>query len=91
MDHPDFRVRGKIFATIMPDGKSGMVRLTSEQQTMFSRSDPDAFEPINGYWGRHGATMVKLRAAKKGKVKQALIAAWRNTAPKRLSNQFEDL
>lgn len=90
MDHPDFRVRGKIFATLWPDGESGMVKLTPEQQTVFARSEPDVFEPVKGAWGRRGCTSVRLQAATEDSVRQALLAAWRNTAPKRLRQQFEE-
>src|SRR5262245_46398727 len=91
MNHPDFRVRGKIFATLWPDEDWGMVKLTPEQQTMFTHSEPKIFEPIKGGWGLRGATKVSLRSAKKVSVRKALVAAWLNTAPKKLSNQFPDL
>jgi hypothetical protein len=91
MNHPDFRVRGKIFATLWPDDDWGMVKLTPEQQTMFTHSEPKIFQAIKGGWGRRGATKVSLPAAKKNIVRKALIAAWLNTAPKKLSNQFPDL
>jgi hypothetical protein len=84
MGHPDFRVGGKIFATLWPDEDWGMVKLTSEQQGMFVRSNPAMFQPVKGGWGRRGATRVSLSAAKKNKVREALRIAWRNTAPKRL-------
>ncbi len=90
MDHPDFRVRGKIFATLWPDGDWGMVKLTAEQQAVFVRTEPDVFQPVNGAWGRRGCTKVCLQTATVPSVRQALVAAWRNTAPKRLSRQFED-
>ena len=67
-----------------------MVKLIVEQQAAFVKSEPNVFQPIKGYWGKKGATRVNLRAAKKGSVKNALETAWRNTAPKRLVNQFED-
>jgi len=84
MDHPDFRVRGKIFATLWTDGKTGVVMLTPEQQASFADSDPDAFQPAKGGWGKHGSTQVTLSAAPKARVKAALAAAWRNKAPKTL-------
>lgn len=90
MDHPDFRVRGKIFATLAyPDERWGMVKLTSEQQEEFVRAEPEAFVPVKGGWGRRGATSVKLRAAKRGSLRRALAAAWCNTAPKELAQEFE--
>ena len=85
MHHPDFRVRGKIFATLgYPDKDSAVVKLTSDEQRDFVRSDPDVFQPVKGAWGRRGATSVHLAAAKIENVGKALDAAWRNTAPKRL-------
>lgn len=88
MDHPDFRVAGKIFATLgYPDKTRGMVKLSPEQQHYFSKDYPDAFIPVNGAWGRRGATSVVLKVAKKDALTKALHAAWRNTAPKRLLGQ----
>jgi len=85
MDHPDFRVAGKVFATLgYPDKKSGMVKLAPEDQHNFSKDFPDAFVPVKGTWGRRGATRVHLEAAKKETVRKALAAAWRVMAPKRL-------
>src|SRR5262245_44256821 len=86
MGHPDFRVRGKIFATLgAPDEGWGMVKLTPAQQALFVRAEPGAFKPANGAWGRRGCTYVRLAAADEGSVRQAVIAAWRNTAPQRLA------
>ena len=90
MDHPDFRVRGKIFATLAPNDEWGMVKLTPEQQATFVRTEPAVFQPIKGAWGRKGCTQVHLDAAEEPGVRQALIAAWRNTAPKRLAKEFDD-
>jgi hypothetical protein len=84
MDHPDFRIGGKIFATIAPDGKRGMVKLTPEQQAVLTRTEPEVFEPAAGAWGRNGSTMAVFANADEAVVRQALAAAWRNTVPKRL-------
>ena len=85
MDHPDFRVRNKIFATLgYPDNGWGMVKVTLNQQKLLVREDPVAFVPVKGGWGKKGATTVQLRAAKKATVRKALAAAWANTAPKTL-------
>jgi hypothetical protein len=84
MGHPDFRVGGKIFATLGPKEEWGMVKLTAAQQAAFIRDDPDAFSPASGAWGRGGATIVRLEDADDTIVQRALTAAWRNTAPKRL-------
>lgn len=83
MAHPDFRVGGKIFATLSyPDQGWAMVKLTPEQQDELVRTEPEVFVPVNGGWGRQGATRVRLKAAKKGIVQQALAAAWENRVAK---------
>ena len=88
MNHPDFRVAGKIFATLAyPDKSWAMVKLTSEQQHYFSKDEPEVFLPVNGAWGRRGATRIKLRADGKETVRKALRAAWENTAPKTLQKR----
>ena len=85
MNHPDFRVAGKIFATLGdPDKTRGVVKLTPEQQHYFGKDEPAVFVPVNGAWGRRGWTHVHLKAAKKDALRKAIQAAWRNTAPKRL-------
>jgi len=85
MNHPDFRVAGKIFATLgYPDKTRGMVKLSPEDQHNFSRNYPDAFIPVKGTWGRRGATSVCLKAADKDALDQAMRAAWRFNAPQRL-------
>src|SRR5688572_27898428 len=84
MDHPDFRVGGKIFATIAPDGVRGMVKLSPEQQAILTRSVPTDFVPASGAWGRNGSTMVTFATTEQVTARQALAAAWKNTAPNRL-------
>ncbi|HEV3208484.1 MAG TPA: MmcQ/YjbR family DNA-binding protein [Terriglobales bacterium] len=92
MDHPDFRVRGKIFATLAyPDKAWAMVKLNPLDQARFFEAEPEVFIPLKGTWGRRGATQVCLKAAGKESVRRALAAAWRNTAPKRLAAQIDSL
>ena len=88
MSHPDFRVSGKIFATLGPKEEWGMVKLTPEQQAVFVRTEAEVFQPVNGGWGRRGCTHVRLAHASEPAVRQALFAAWQNTAPKSLAQQF---
>ncbi len=89
MNHPDFRVGGKIFATLGPDEEWGMVKLTPEQQAAFVGAEPKVFEPFTGAWGRRGSTKVQLSAARSPSVRAALEAAWRNTAPRRLAEEYD--
>jgi hypothetical protein len=91
MNHPDFRVRGKIFATLGSQEAWGMVKLTPEQQALFVRSEPTVFQPVKGGWGKRGCTNVCLAKASAASIRQALAAAWGNVAPKRLAQQFPDL
>ena len=85
MSHPDFRIGGKIFATLgYPDEDWAMVKLTRDAQTEFVRNNTGFFKPVKGAWGRQGGTNIYLPAAKAGIVRKALTAAWHNTAPKRV-------
>jgi len=77
MGHPDFRAAGRIFATLTGDGERGMVKVTAAVQSELVEEQPGVFEPAKGAWGRAGATMVNLRAAKRSVVKRAVAAAWR--------------
>src|SRR6266513_5405292 len=86
MRHPDFRVGGRIFATLgYPNKDSAMIKLPRDEQREFIRSNPDVFQPAKGAWGRQGSTIVYLPAATIDIVREALTAAWRNIAPERLS------
>src|ERR1700757_1925160 len=80
MEHPDFRVAGKIFATLgYPDKTRAMVKLSPEQQHYFSKDHPGTFIPVKGAEGRRGAPSVFLKFATKEVMTKALEAAWRNT------------
>jgi hypothetical protein len=79
MNHPDFRVAGKIFASLgVPNKDWGMVKLTPEQQRVFIEKAVEVFKPCSGSWGRQGATNVYLPAAKASIVRAALDAAAKN-------------
>lgn len=79
MGHPDFRANGKIFATLYPDGESGMVKLTPDQQREFMRVDSPAFVAASGAWGRQGCTTVRLDSVDEDTLGQAMTLAWKNT------------
>ncbi len=79
MNHPDFRVNGKIFASLgYPDGGWGMVKLTPTQQSAFTKEAPKMFAPCAGAWGKAGATSIHLASARKRILHKALRAASQN-------------
>jgi hypothetical protein len=85
MSHPDFRVGGKIFATLgYPDEDHGMMVLPPEEQERLVRIYPKVFAPAKGAWGKRGSTVVRLDAVDKTTVKRAMEIAWRKRAPKDL-------
>jgi hypothetical protein len=90
MGHRDFRVRGKIFATIWPNEAWGMVKLTPEQQKSFVQAEPAVFAPVKGAWGRRGATSVRLEATNVATLRGAILTAWRTVAPNKLVEQEAD-
>ncbi|MFO1500707.1 MAG: MmcQ/YjbR family DNA-binding protein [Verrucomicrobiota bacterium] len=78
MRHPDFRIGGKVFASLgYPDNDWAMVKLVPEQQRAWIERDPLVFRPCNGVWGARGATNVHLASAKVSDVRAALKAATR--------------
>ena len=79
MNHPDFRVNGKIFASLgYPDAGWGMVKLRPTQQRTFMKEAPEMFSPCTGAWGKAGSTSVHLASAKKRILTKALRAALQN-------------
>ena len=79
----DFRVGKRIYATLgYPDDAWGMVKLTSEQQSMLVEAEPEIFRPVPGGWGKQGYTNVLLAKADATTLKSALTMAWNNVAPK---------
>ncbi len=74
----DFRVGGRIFATLASaDQGYGNLMLTPEQQAAFVEELPEVFLPVAGQWGRMGATHIRLAAAKEDVLAGALGVAWK--------------
>ena len=77
MGSPDFRVGGRIFATLASQKQGyGNLMLTPEQQAQFVEERPDVFLPIAGGWGRMGATHIRLAATNEDMLIGALRTAW---------------
>jgi hypothetical protein len=77
MGAADFRVGGRIFATLASQDQGyGNLKLTPEQQAEFVRELPEVFLPIPGGWGRMGMTHIRLAQASEDVLAGALRAAW---------------
>ena len=77
MGQPDFRVGGRIFATLASASQGyGNLMLTPEQQAAFVGELPEVFVPIHGGWGRMGMTHIRLSAASEDVLAGALRTAW---------------
>jgi hypothetical protein len=84
MNHPDFRMKGRIFATLhYPADGWAMVKLPPDQQASFVELQPTAFKPVNGAWGRQGATNVLLKKVKEDSLQGALTLAWQHASRKK--------
>jgi hypothetical protein len=78
MGAPDFRVGGRIFATLASESHGyGNLMLTPEQQAAFVAEQPDVFIPVAGGWGKSGATHIRLDAANEDGLTGALRTAWK--------------
>jgi hypothetical protein len=78
MGAADFRVGGRIFATLASQKEGyGNLMLTPELQAEFVEELPEVFLPIHGGWGRMGATHIRLAKASEDVLAGALRAAWK--------------
>ena len=85
MNHPDFRVGGKIFATLgYPNKDHGVVIAPPDEQTRLIKTYPKVFALAKGAWGKRGSTTVRLEAVDKTTLKRVMEIAWQHKAPKDL-------
>ena len=87
-DTPDFRVRGKIFATLAGPDRM-VVRIDPSDQTMLLAAEPGTFSPCAGAWGRRGWTYVQLDSVDPDVLRDLVVESWRRLAPKRLVAVFD--
>jgi len=79
MNHPDFRLNNRIFATLSGQEKGcGVLKLTLEQQQAFLTDQPNIFSPVQGGWGRMGMTYIHLKQADESIISGALKVAYEN-------------
>jgi len=86
--HPDFRVRKKIFVTLWPDDNRAVVKLPIADQTALVQTNPDTFSLKS--WSHKGWTNVDLDAIAQEMLCDVVVNAWRNVAPKRVVNAFDE-
>ena len=89
--NPDFRVAGRVFATLWVEEWRVVLRLAPEDQAVLADAEPDQFEPVAGAWGRRGWTSLALDAADEATLRDALLRAWRATAPSGLVAAYAPL
>jgi hypothetical protein len=78
MGSADFRVGGRIFATLASQKQGyGNIKLTPEQQADFVHESPEIFLPVAGGWGRTGMTHIRLAQASEDVLAGALHTAWK--------------
>jgi hypothetical protein len=78
MGSPDFRVGGRIFATLASERQGyGNLMLTPEAQAELVGEMPELFLPVKGGWGRSGATHIRLADATEDLMAGALRMAWK--------------
>ena len=78
MGAADFRVGGRVFATLASERDGyGNLMLTPELQAAFLADRPDLFLPIHGGWGRMGMTHIRLAEADEDSLRGAVLAAWK--------------
>ncbi|MCB1024321.1 MAG: MmcQ/YjbR family DNA-binding protein [Acidobacteria bacterium] len=85
-----FRVRKKIFATLDPEKRQVVLKLSSIDQSVFSAFDDSVIFPVPGAWGTKGWTVVDLDKAGKDIFADALKTSYREVAPKKLAESCKD-
>ena len=83
MDHPDFRVRNKIFATLWPDDSRAVVFTDPGRHDGLLRDHPDSFS-LNGWSKKYGALNVHLKHITKARFLELVLESWKRKAPKTL-------
>lgn len=89
MGNPDFRIGGRVFATLWVEEDRVVLRLDPAHQAVLVEAEPDLFAPVPGAWGRRGWTNLDLPDCDEETLRGALLAAWRNTAPAALVLAYE--
>ena len=87
-DTPDFRVRGKIFATL-PGPDRMVVRIDPPSQAVLLAAEPATFSPCPGAWGMKGWTIVQLGSVDPDVLRDLLADSWRRLVGKRAAAAYD--
>ena len=87
-DTPDFRVRGKIFATL-PGPDRMVVRVDPPDQAVLLTAEPATFASCPGAWGLKGWTIVQLASVDREVLHDLLVDSWRRLVPKKVAAAFD--
>jgi hypothetical protein len=86
--HPTFRVRDRMFAAMSDDGQQASVKSTKQEQAALVATAPETFG-IPAYVGRHGWVSIQLATVDPTELRELLVEAWRQTAPRRLVTAYD--
>ncbi len=86
--HATFRVRDKMFAAMSDDGRQASVKATRQEQAALIAAALETFG-IPAYVGRHGWVSIQLATIDLAELRELLVEAWRQTAPKRLGAVYD--
>jgi hypothetical protein len=86
-DHPDFRVRKKIFAGLRPEDGRAVLKLPKHEMESLISIDPKCFEGARG-WERFGWTLVRVERLPRDQLRPLVEMAWCEVAPKRLVAEY---
>ena len=86
--HPTFRVRDRMFAAMSDDGQEATVKATRQEQAALVSAAPETFG-IPAYVGRHGWVSIQLATVDPAELRELVVEAWRQTAPKRLVAAYD--
>ncbi len=79
---PSFRYKKKVFATYREKDNRAMLKLSLIDQDVFCSYNKEIFFPVDGFWGKQGATFVALKKVRKDMFKDALALAYNGVAQK---------
>jgi hypothetical protein len=88
---PGFRVKDKLFLRIRSDAESGLVVFVADlgEKEALLQSDPKKFFTTPHYDG-YAAVLVNIRAVGVKELRELITDSWRNRAPKKLLQQFDN-